>query len=64
MNDENYIQIKKCYDKIEDSCYRMGISVDEYYNLISKQKETIEEHFIKKSELENKIQQFDFDWGD
>ena len=57
MNDENYEAIRNQYHQIEESCYRMGIGVDEYYKLIKDGNETLEEHLKKKSELENIIEQ-------
>jgi hypothetical protein len=54
--DENYDPIKSQYQQIEESCYRMGIGVDEYYEIISKMDETVEEHLEKISRLEEMIE--------
>ena len=56
MNDEQYDCIKNNYQQLEESCYRMGICVDEYYKLIKDNNETLEEHLKKKSELEKMIE--------
>ena len=56
MNDEQYDCIKNQYKQIEESCYRIGIGVDEYYKLIKNNNETLDQHLKKKSELEKMIE--------